>query len=85
MIINDVELSVLASISKGYTAGQLLDTIAKVIGIKRSQRYPNNTCSAKEFLPILGLQTPIFLDEENKIKVSLYRILRSLLSSLPVD
>lgn len=76
MLIDDIELSVLASISKGYTAGQLLDTAEKVIGLKRSQKYPNSICSAQDFLSILGLQTPIFLDEEKKIKVSV-RLSRS--------
>jgi hypothetical protein len=65
MNINDVELSILASISKGYTAGQILETIDKVIKIK----VKDNIYTATDFLPILGMKTPVFIDEENKIKV----------------
>ncbi|CAF1257596.1 unnamed protein product [Adineta steineri] len=68
MNINDVELSILASISKGYTAGQILETIYKVIKIKHEDKYSNNVCTANDFISILGLKTPVFIDEENKIK-----------------
>ncbi|CAF0896390.1 unnamed protein product [Adineta ricciae] len=68
MNISDVELSILASISKGYTAGQLLEAIYKVLRIKQETKYMNNDCTAKDFIPILGLNTPVFIDEENKIK-----------------
>jgi hypothetical protein len=65
MDINDVELSILASISKGYTAGQILEIIHKVIDIK----HENNICTSNDFIPLLGIKSPIFIDEENKIKV----------------
>ncbi|CAF0994003.1 unnamed protein product [Adineta ricciae] len=68
MNITDVELSILASISKGYTAGQLLEAIYKVLKMKQKTKYVNNDCTAKDFIPILGLNTPVFIDEENKIK-----------------
>jgi lipopolysaccharide export system protein LptC len=69
MNIDDVQLSVLATISKGYTAGQILDTIEQVINNKNQMQYSMNMCTANDFLPILGMKTPIFIDEENKIKV----------------
>jgi len=69
MNINDVELSILASTSKGYTAGQILEAIDQVIKIKHENKYSNNICSANDFISILGLKTPLFIDEENKIKV----------------
>jgi hypothetical protein len=69
MNINDVELSLLASISKGYTAGQILETIQKVIRIKQENKYSNNTCTSNDFLPLLAIKHPVFIDEENKIKV----------------
>ncbi|CAF1118521.1 unnamed protein product [Adineta steineri] len=68
MNVNDVELSILASVSKGYTAGQILETIYKVIKIKHEDKYSNNVCTANDFISILGLKTPVFIDEENKIK-----------------
>jgi hypothetical protein len=67
--INDVELSILASISKGYTAGQILETIEKVIRTKQETKYSNNLYTANDFIPTLGLKSPVFIDEENKIKV----------------
>jgi hypothetical protein len=67
--INDVELSILASISKGYTAGQILETIEKVIRTKQETKYSNNLYTANDFIPTLGLKSPVFVDEENKIKV----------------
>ena len=69
MNITDVELSILASISKGYTAGQLHEAIYKVVKMKQTTKYVNNDCTAKDFIPTLGLNTPVFIDEENKIKV----------------
>ncbi|UJR26060.1 hypothetical protein I4U23_007406 [Adineta vaga] len=68
MNITDIELSILASISKGYTIGQILEAIYKVIKIKHENKYVNNYCTAKEFIPIFGLKTPMFIDEEKKIK-----------------
>jgi len=68
MIIADVELSVLASVSKGYTAGQILETIEKVIEQKKLNKYGGNICKAEDFIQTLGMKTPIFFDEENKIK-----------------
>ena len=69
MNITDVELSILASISKGYTAGQLFEVISKVLRMKQETKYVNSDCTAKDFIPMLGLKTPVFIDEENKIKV----------------
>ena len=69
MNINDVELSLLASISKGYTAGQILQTIRQVIHIKQENKYSNHIYSSNDFLPILAMKPPVFLDEENKTKV----------------
>jgi hypothetical protein len=69
MNINDVELSILASISKGYTAGQILETIYKVIHIKHENKYSNNICTSDDFIPLLTIKSPVFIDEENKIKV----------------
>ena len=71
MNITDVELSILASISKGYTAGQILESIHQVIKIKHENKYSNKICSANDFIPLLGLKTPVFIDEENKIKVKI--------------
>lgn len=69
MNIADVELSMLASISKGYTIGQILQAIDHVVHAKREDKYSNNICTSNDFIPILGLKTPVFIDEENKIKV----------------
>lgn len=69
MNINDVEISILASVSKGYTIGQILEAIEKVITIKHENKYSIKTCTATDFIPILGRKNPIFIDEENKIKV----------------
>jgi len=66
MNINDVELSILASIANGYTAGQIIETIDKVIDIK----HANNICTSNDFIPILAIKSPVFIDEENKIKVT---------------
>ncbi|CAM4771441.1 unnamed protein product [Rotaria magnacalcarata] len=68
MNINDVELSSLASLSDGYTAGQILETIDKVIKIKQETKYSNMICTADDFITILGAKVPVFVDEENKIK-----------------
>ncbi|CAF3354324.1 unnamed protein product [Rotaria sp. Silwood1] len=68
MNINDVELSILASISDGYTVGQILETIDKVINFKHENKYSNKICTANDFISILGTKIPIFIDEENKIK-----------------
>lgn len=69
MKINPAELSLLASISNGYTAGQILESIEQVISIKQKENFGKNLCSSSDFLPILGLKTPVFIDEENQIKV----------------
>jgi hypothetical protein len=69
MNINDVELSILASISKGYTAGRILETIQKVVQIKQEDKYSNNICTSNDFLSLLAIKSPVFIDEENKIKV----------------
>jgi hypothetical protein len=69
MNINDVELSILASISKGYTAGQILETIHKVIHIKHENKYSNNIYTSDDFISLLAIKSPVFIDEENKIKV----------------
>ncbi|CAF2359008.1 unnamed protein product [Rotaria sp. Silwood2] len=68
MNINDLELSILASISDGYTVGQILETIDKVINIKHENKYSNKICTAIDFISILGTKIPVFIDEENKIK-----------------
>ncbi|CAF3283444.1 unnamed protein product [Rotaria socialis] len=68
MNINDVELSRLASLSDGYTAGQILEAIDKVIKIKQETKYSNMTCTADDFITVLGTKVPVFVDEENKIK-----------------
>lgn len=68
MDIADVELSILASISKGYTAGQIIETIEKVIEKKEFDRL----CTSNDFLPLLTIKPPMFLDEENKIKVGIF-------------
>ena len=68
MDIADVELSILASISQGYTAGQIIETIEKVIEKKDSNRL----CTSNDFLPLLTIKPPMFLDEENKIKVDVF-------------
>ena len=65
MKISPVELSLLASISNGFTGGQIVETIESLVA-SRSMR---DVCSSKEFLPILGLKTPVFVDEENLLKV----------------
>ena len=69
MNITDVELSILASMSKGYTAGQILETIERVIQIKQEMKYSDHICTANDFLPLLAVKSPVFIDEENKIKV----------------
>ncbi|CAF0820478.1 unnamed protein product [Rotaria sordida] len=68
MNINDVELSILASISNGYTVGQIVETINQVINIKHENKYSNKICTANDFISILGTKIPVFIDEENKIK-----------------
>ena len=75
MNITDVELSILASISRGYTAGQILQTIDKVIQIKQEKKYADNLCTSNDFLPLLTIQPAVFLDEENKIKVHPFNVL----------
>lgn len=69
MNINDVELSILASISDGYSVGQILESIDSVIKIKHETKYSKNKCTAEDFIPIFGIKSPMFIDEENKIKV----------------
>ena len=69
MSISDIELSILASISKGYTAGQILETINEIVKIKYEDKYSSNTCTANDFIPLLGIKTPVFINEENRIKV----------------
>lgn len=69
MNISDIELSILASVSNGYTAGQMLEAIHPVITAKREEQYRQNSCTADEFIPTIGLQTPVLVDEENRIKV----------------
>jgi hypothetical protein len=69
MNINDVEISILACLSKGYTAGQILESIHKVIHLKKETKFSNNICTSNDFIPILGIKPPVFIDEENKIKV----------------
>lgn len=68
MNINDVELSILASISKGYTAGQILEIIHEIIQLKTE----NNICTSNDFIPLLAMKSPVFIDEENKIKVTIH-------------
>ena len=67
--IDHVELSVLASLSKGFTAGQILYAINKVLHSKRKDQYATTSLTAKDFIVHLGLQSPVFIDEEDKIKV----------------
>lgn len=87
MDIADVELSILASISKGYTGGQIIESIEKVIEMKDSNRL----CTSKDFLPLLTITSPMFVDEENKIKVGvvlfnfLIDSLRIGMQKLPMD
>lgn len=69
MKINPVELSLLASISNGFTGGQIIETIQSFLETKQKENSMNNSCSAVDFVSIFGLKTPIFIDEENKIKV----------------
>ncbi|CAF1409946.1 unnamed protein product, partial [Didymodactylos carnosus] len=69
MKIIDVELSILASVSNGYTAGQILETIKNVVNNKKLNKYNNNVCKAEDFIPILSTKTPVFIDEENKLKM----------------
>ena len=69
MNINDVELTILASVTKGYTAGRIIDVIQKVVQIKQEDKYSNNICTSHDFLTLLAVKPPVFIDEEDKIKV----------------
>lgn len=70
-----LDLSSLAKVTDGYTQGHILQAIQTVLNSHRLDQQTKRPLTAVEFIPPLARQDPVYKEEEEAFKVSVFRML----------
>ena len=68
IITSSLDLSSLAKVSDGYTAGHILGSVKEVLTERRINQQQPKPLQAFEFIPGLARHDPIYKDEEEAFK-----------------
>ena len=67
-VTNSLDLSSLAKVSDGYTAGHIMTSVKEVLTDRRINQQQQKPLQAFEFIPGLARNDPIYKDEEEAFK-----------------
>lgn len=70
-VTQSLDISALAKVSEGYTAGHILKAIQSVLTEQRHLRLAKRPLVASEFLGHLAKLEPVYKEEEESLKVRL--------------
>ena len=68
ILSNALDISSLAKVSDGFTAGHILGAVKEVLTERRIAQQQSKPLQAFEFIPGLARNDPIYLDEEEAFK-----------------
>lgn len=68
ILSNSLDISSLAKVSDGYTAGQILSAVKEVLTERRASQQQAKPLQAFEFIPGLARNDPIYKEEEEAYK-----------------